>query len=70
MRFAAKAALLLAVPLVVLIGVALAMFGTSGPAANDLRAQAMFRLLGMSYGIYLIALSIVWARRNARKERR
>ena len=65
-----KTALLLMGPLVVLIGVALAMFGTSGPADNDIRSQAMFRLIGMVYGIYLIALSLVWARRNARKERR
>jgi len=65
-----KTALLLLGPLVVLIGVALAMFGTSGPADNDIRGQAMFRLIGMVYGIYLIALSLVWARRNARKERR
>jgi uncharacterized membrane protein len=65
-----KTALLLLGPLVVLIGVALALFGTSGPADNDVRAQAMFRLIGMVYGIYLIALSLVWARRNARKERR
>ena len=65
-----KTALLLLAPLVVLAGAALAMFGTSGPAAGDLRAQAMFRLLGMVYGIYLLALSIVWARRHARNERR
>jgi hypothetical protein len=65
-----KTALLLLGPLMVLIGVALAMFGTSGPAANDIRAQTMFRLIGMVYGIYLIALSLVWARRNARNERR
>jgi uncharacterized membrane protein len=65
-----KTALLLLGPLVVLIGVALVMFGTSGPADNDIRAQTMFRLVGMVYGIYLIALSLVWARRNARKERR
>ena len=65
-----KTALLLLGPLALLIGVALAMFGTSGPADNDIRAQTMFRLIGMVYGIYLIALSLVWARRNARKERR
>ena len=63
-------ALLLLGPLVILIGAALTMFGTSGPAANDIRANALFRLLGMTYGIYLIALSIVWARRHARNERR
>jgi hypothetical protein len=65
-----KIALLLLGPLVLLIGVAFAMFGTSGPADNDIRAQTMFRLIGMVYGIYLIALSLVWARRNASKERR
>ena len=65
-----KTALLLLGPLVLFVGVALAMFGTSGPADHDIRTQAMFRLLGMVYGIYLIALSLVWARRNARKERR
>ena len=65
-----KTTLLIVGPLVILIGVALAMFGTSGPADNDMRAQTTFRLIGMVYGIYLIALSLVWARRNARKERR
>jgi hypothetical protein len=65
-----KTTLLIVGPLVILIGVVLAMFGTSGPAGNDVRAQAMVRLIGMVYGIYLIALSLVWARRNARKERR
>ena len=65
-----KTALLLLVPLVLIVGVALAMFGTSGPGDNDIRAQTMIRLLGMVYGIYLIALSLVWARRNARNERR
>jgi len=65
-----KTALLLLGPLVLMVVVALAMFGTSGPADNDIRAQAMLRLIGMVYGIYLIALSLVWARRNARKERR
>ena len=65
-----KVALLLIGPLVVIMLIALALFGTAGPANNDMRAQAGFRLLGMVYGIYLIALSIVWSRRNARRERR
>jgi hypothetical protein len=65
-----KAALLLLGPLAVLIVVAIAIFGTSGPADTDVRGQAMFRLLGMGYGIYLIGLSIAWSRRQARNERR
>ena len=65
-----KIALLLLGPLVLLIGVALAMFGTSGPADNDIRAQAMARLLGMLYGAYLVVLSLLWALRNSRNERR
>ena len=60
-----KTALLLLGPLAVLIGIALAMFGTAGPADNDPAAQAMFRLLGMVYGMYLIGLSIAWSRRRS-----
>ena len=60
-----KAAVLLAGPLVVLIVVALAMFGTDGPADNDAVGQAAFRLLGMIYGMYLIGLSIAWSRRRS-----
>jgi hypothetical protein len=65
-----KVALLLLVPLVAVIGVALALFGAAGPAADDIRAQATFRLIGMSYGVYLMVLSFVWARRKSRDERR
>ena len=65
-----KTALLLLGPLAGLIAIALALFGTAGPADNDVAAQALFRLLGMTYGIYLIALSILWARRRQRDERR
>ena len=65
-----KAALLLLGPLVCLAAVAIAIFGLDGPADNDLREQALFRLLAMVYGIYLIALSIFWARRRQRDERR
>ena len=61
------AAILLVGPLVLLILVALAIFGTGGPAANDPAAQAAFRLLGMVYGMYLIALSIAWSRRRSRR---
>ena len=60
-----KAAILLLGPLVLLIAVALAAFGTDGPADNDPGAQAAFRLLGMVYGMYLIALSIAWSRRRS-----
>jgi hypothetical protein len=59
-----KVAILLLGPLVLLIVLALAIFGTDGPADNDPVAQAAFRLLGMVYGIYLIALSIAWSRRR------
>ena len=62
-----KTALLLLGPLAVLIAVALAMFGTAGPADNDAVAQATFRLLGMVYGMYLIGLSIAWSRRRSTK---
>jgi hypothetical protein len=65
-----KAAFLLLGPLAVLIVIAIAIFGTSGPADTDIRGQAMFRLLGTVYGIYLIGLSIAWSRRKARNERR
>ncbi len=65
-----KVALLLLVPLMALIAVALTLFGTSGPAGNDIRAQATFRLLGMSYGVYLMVLSFLWSRRRSRDERR
>lgn len=64
-----KAAVLLIGPLLVLVVVTLAMYGTAGPADNDIRGHAMIRLLGMFYGIYLIALSYVWAKRKARNER-
>ena len=64
-----KIALLLLGPLLVIVAIAIALFGTKGPADNDLSAQAAFRVLGMIYGIYLIALSIVWSRRQ-RNERR
>ncbi len=60
-----RAAILLLGPLVLLILVALAIFGTSGPAGNDPAAQTAFRLLGMIYGMYLIGLSIVWSRRQS-----
>lgn len=60
-----KAAILLIGPLVLLIVVALATFGTGGPPANDPVAQAAVRLLAMVYGIYLIALSIAWSRRRS-----
>jgi hypothetical protein len=59
-----RAAALVVGPLVFLIVVALAIFGTSGPADNDAVAQATFRLLGMVYGMYLIGLSIAWSRRR------
>jgi hypothetical protein len=59
-----KAGILIVGPLVFLIVVALAIFGTDGPADNDAVAQAMFRLLGMVYGIYLIGLSVAWSRRR------
>ena len=59
-----KTALLILGPLAVLIVIALVMFGTAGPADNDAVAQAMFRLLGMVYGMYLIGLSIAWSRRR------
>lgn len=64
-----KAAVLLIGPLLVLVVVTLAVYGTAGPADNDIRAQAMIRLLGMFYGIYLIALSYMWSKRKARNER-
>jgi hypothetical protein len=60
-----KTALLLLGPLALLIVLALAMFGTAGPAGNDAAAQAMLRLLGMVYGMYLIGLSIAWSRRRS-----
>ena len=60
-----KTALLLLGPLAALIVIALALFGTAGPADNDAAAQAMFRLLGMVYGMYLIGLSIAWSRRRS-----
>ncbi len=59
-----RVAILLLGPLVLLILAALAIFGTAGPADNDLAAQTAFRLLGMIYGMYLIGLSIVWSRRQ------
>jgi hypothetical protein len=65
-----KVAVLLLGPLAILVLAALAIFGTTGPAADDIRGQATFRLLGMSYGIYLIALSYVWSKRKSRGERR
>jgi len=65
-----KTAILLLVPLVALIAIALALFGTEGPAANDMRAHAALRLLGMGYGVYLMVLSFMWSRRKARNERR
>ena len=65
-----KVVLLLVGPLVLIVVVVLAMFGTSGPADDDIRAQATIRVMGMLYGAYLVALSFVWTRRNARKERR
>ena len=64
------AALLLLVPLGVVIAVALALFGTDGPAGGDMRGQATLRLLGMGYGVYLMVLSFMWSRRRARNERR
>ncbi|MBY0496054.1 MAG: hypothetical protein K2Y23_17750 [Cyanobacteria bacterium] len=63
-------ALLLLGPLAAIILIALALFGTEGPADHDLRAQALFRLLGMVYGIYLVGLSFFWSRRRQRNERR
>ena len=65
-----KTALLLLGPLAILIGIALALFGADGPDPDDMRAQALIRLLGMTYGIYLLALSIFWSRRRQRSERR
>ena len=65
-----KVALLLVGPLALLVVLALMLFGTTGPSDSDVRGQALFRLLGMFYGIYLIALSIMWSRRRQRDERR
>ena len=65
-----RVAVLLLGPLAILVAAALALFGTAGPAPDDMRGQAMFRLLGMVYGIYLIALSVAWSRRRQRSERR
>ena len=59
-----KAAVLLAGPLVLLIAVAIAIFGTDGPSGDNAVEQAAFRTLGMVYGIYLIGLSIAWSRRR------
>lgn len=59
-----KAVLLVVGPLFVIIIVALAVFGTAGPADNDVRANAIFRLLGMLYGVYLLALSYSWWKRR------
>ena len=64
-----KIAALLLGPLLVITGFALALFGTDGPAEHDLGAQAAVRLLGMVYGIYLIALSIFWSRRQRNQRR-
>jgi threonine/homoserine/homoserine lactone efflux protein len=63
-----KAVLLLLGPLVLVIGVALAMFGTAGPADDDIRAQTIVRLIGMAYGAYLVVLSFAWTRRAERKD--
>ena len=63
-----KTALLLLGPLVLVIAVALAMFGTAGPADDDIRAQTIFRLIGMAYGAYLVVLSFMWTRRAERKD--
>lgn len=65
-----KAAALLIAPLAILFLVARVMFGADGPAPDDMAAQALFRVLLMAYGIYLIALSLVWSRRRQRNERR
>jgi uncharacterized membrane protein len=65
-----KTAALLIGPLAIVFGIRRMLFGPDGPAANDMAAQAMFRVLVMAYGIYLIALSIIWSRRRQRNERR
>ena len=65
-----KTAVLLIGPLAIVFGIRRMAFGPDGPAANDMAAQAMFRVLVMAYGMYLIALSIACSRRRQRNERR
>ena len=64
MRRVVRGTLLVISPLVVIVIVALAVFGTAGPADDDARANAGFRLLGMLYGVYLVALSYFWWKRR------
>jgi uncharacterized membrane protein len=65
-----KVALLLLGPLAVLAAIVFVLFGADGPSDSDIRGQALIRLFGMFYGIYLIALSIMWSRRRQRDDRR
>jgi hypothetical protein len=59
-----KLALLVLGPLAGIIIVALAVFGTAGPADNDVRANAIFKLLGALYGVYVVALGYSWWKRR------
>lgn len=58
-----KRTLLIVLPPAVILLVAFAAYGTAGPP-DTVRANALFRLLGMIYGVYVVALIYVWLKRR------
>ena len=56
-------ALLLVVPLILIVLVALSMYGLEGPADNDTRANAILYLIGIVYGSYAVVSFVVWRRK-------
>ena len=56
-------ALLLLVPLLVIFGIAFAIYGTEGPP-DDARTNAAVARLGTVYGIYALVVFVLWWRRR------
>ena len=55
-------ALILGVPLILLIIVALSVYGLDGPP-DDARSNAMFMRVGIGYGVYAVVAFLVWRRK-------
>ncbi len=60
-----RLAVWLIAPLVVIFGVAFALYGSDGPPDNE-RVNSVARLIGLVYGIYAVVVILVSRRSRAR----
>ena len=56
-------ALLLGVPLILLIIVALSVYGLDGPP-DDASSNAVSTRVGIGYGVYTVAAFLLWRRKH------